>query len=243
MSTTATEWAVGAVGVELGTLCEDWSAGESITTGSDEGEAQTSLQQLEGSTAVVELLLFFSSSFLIILSSLLPLSLVGRGEGRSMLICAFLFKGSKWTSDSDLFKEEEEEWKTLGNDGEGHPLRRTRAHVRLSSSDVVVVLGGGVTNNIDASATAASPPKASSSSTTVNYSERELEDWILHSSSEEMLLQQQNDATLSAISENSYESDQDDDDDDDDHQLFMPGPSSSDEVFKKKIQLQTNKKK
>lgn len=141
-----------------------------------------------------------------------------------MLICAFLFKGSKWTSDSDLFKEEEE-WKTLGTDGqEGHPLRRSRAHVRLSSSDVVV----GVANNIDASTAAAAPP-----STTVNYSERELEDWILHSSSEEMLLQQQNDATLSAISENSYESDQDDDDDDeDDHQLFMPGPSSSDEVFK-----------
>ena len=92
----------------------------------------------------------------------------------------FLMTGlHKWTSDSELYKaeadEEEANWKTLqlknrapasgqeNTDATGaHPLRRSRAQIRLVE-------------------------EIPSNSVRINYSQHEMEDWILRSSSDEML--------------------------------------------------------
>lgn len=142
----------------------------------------------------------------------------------------------KWTSDSELYKAEDDEeedgpeepaggdFKTLqvskkgesgGVDGQQHPLRRSRARVQLAADQP------------DGKVERKRPPPS--------YSElHEMEDWILSSSSEDLVLAQQQQtangmvaaAALAVISENSYESDGSDEDDDDDGQLFVPEHSS-----------------
>ncbi len=122
----------------------------------------------------------------------------------------------KWTSDSELYKADqedqevtgEESWKTLESRSRNleqdsqHPLRRSRAHVELSSE----------------------PSSASASAVSVanrvqpNYSEHEMEDWILEHDPSPSESEEAGATALPAISENSYESDGDDEDE----ELFVP---------------------
>lgn len=124
----------------------------------------------------------------------------------------------KWISDSELYKcntDKEADYKTLqlkvrnlkpGCDQpeDTHPLRRSKRQMRLTDEPALVVLP--------------------------NYSEHEMEDWILRSSSEELLLQhfqqskqrendnlcggydcQENDDTISAFSNRDFDIDMDED--------------------------------
>ena len=124
----------------------------------------------------------------------------------------------KWTSDSELYKADqeddqevagEENWKTLqlpsrnnlsDQDSTEHPLRRSRAQVELSSS--------------------CSEPSCEArpaSRALPSYSQHEMEDWILEHDPSPSESEETGGATaLPAISENSYESDDDED-------LFSPG--------------------
>ena len=93
-------------------------------------------------------------------------------------VCCFFSGVQKWTSDSELYKadaESDDNWRTLqvhnrslkspteAEESEEHPLRRSRAHIRLAEEATPTVLP--------------------------TYSEHEMEDWILRSSSEELLHQ------------------------------------------------------
>lgn len=91
-----------------------------------------------------------------------------------------------------------------------HPLRRSRAHVQLAD---------------DAGPASSAASRANRAP---NYSEHEMEDWILDGEHEPSPSEQSEEAgatALPAISEISYESDGDDEheeDDDDDGDLFVP---------------------
>lgn len=139
----------------------------------------------------------------------------------------------KWTSDSELYKAEQEvdtamedNWKTLElknqrgskwqpeTDSEKHPLRRSRAQIQLSNE---ASSSGGA--SVSGSATFSSvPPRVP------NYSEHEMEDWILDGEHEPSPCESEEAGAtalllLPAISENSYESD---DEDEEEEELFVP---------------------
>ena len=132
----------------------------------------------------------------------------------------------KWKSDDELYKADQEEdvvageesWKTLdarnnksqqSEQDSQHPLRRSRAQVQLSSDP-------SGNNSSVPSLLPRVPP---------NYSEHEMEDWILDDREHEPSpseSEETNGATaLPAISENSYESDGDDEEEEEE-ELFVP---------------------
>lgn len=139
----------------------------------------------------------------------------------------------KWTSDSELYKAEQEvetrmedNWKTLElksqggskwqpeTDSEKHPLRRSRAQIQLSNE---ASSSGGASVAESATFSCSLPPRVP------NYSEHEMEDWILDGEHEPSPSKSEEAGAtallLPAISENSYESD---DEDKEEEQLFVP---------------------
>lgn len=118
----------------------------------------------------------------------------------------------------------EESWKTLdlrnkshqSEQDSQHPLRRSRAQVQLSSEPSTTAAS---TNN-----SAVEPPQIEDR-LPPNYSEHEMEDWILDDREHEPSpseSEETNGATaLPAISENSYESDGDDEEEEEE-EFFVP---------------------
>ncbi|XP_046461314.1 flocculation protein FLO11-like isoform X3 [Daphnia pulex] len=182
-------------GVQLGTLCEDWSP-SSVASDSEDVESDR-----DG---------LFSRAT--------------NQEEQGL---------PKWKSDDELYKADQEEdvvageesWKTLdlrnksqqSEHDSQHPLRRSRAQVQLSTDPA----SSGANSSVPPL------PRGERGRVPPNYSEHEMEDWILDDREHEPSpseSEETNGATaLPAISENSYESDGDDEEEEEEEEeLFVP---------------------
>ncbi|XP_057372310.1 serine-rich adhesin for platelets-like [Daphnia carinata] len=181
-------------GVQLGTLCEDWSP-SSVASDTEDVESDR-----DG---------IFSPA---------------RNQEDH--------NAPKWKSDDELYKADQEEdvaatgeesWKTLdlrnkshqSEHDSQHPLRRTRAQVQLSSD---------ASAGEEANHSAAEPQNEER--VPPNYSQHEMEDWILddreHEPSPSESEETAGATALPAISENSYESDGDDEEEEEEEEFFVP---------------------